>query len=59
MGFFNELVNRATGLKTGLLEEANKSTSGIGMQETDMQLKEIPMLCIQILTLMLKQLTLD
>jgi hypothetical protein len=42
MGFFNELVNRATGLKTGLLEEANKSTSGIGMQETDMAVERDP-----------------
>jgi hypothetical protein len=42
MGFFNELVNRATGLKTGLLEEANKSTSGIGMQETDMPVERDP-----------------
>jgi hypothetical protein len=42
MGFFNELVNRATGLKTGLLEEANKSTSGIGMQETDMTVERDP-----------------
>jgi hypothetical protein len=42
MGFFDELVNRATGLKTGLLEEANKSTSGIGMQETDMAVERDP-----------------
>ena len=42
MGFFDELVNRATGLKTGLLEEANKSTSGIGMQETDMTVERDP-----------------
>lgn len=42
MGFFNELVNRATGLKTGLLNEANKSTSGIGMQETDMPVERDP-----------------
>jgi hypothetical protein len=42
MGFFNELVNRATGLKSGLLEEANKSTSGIGMQETDMAVERDP-----------------
>jgi hypothetical protein len=42
MGFFDELVNRATGLKTGLLNEGNKSTSGIGMQETDMPVERDP-----------------
>jgi hypothetical protein len=42
MGFFDELVNRATGLKTGLLNEGNKSTSGMGMQETDMTVERDP-----------------
>ena len=42
MGFFDELVNRATGLKTGLLNEGNKSTSGMGMQETDMAVERDP-----------------
>ena len=42
MGFFDELVNRATGLKTGLLNEGNKSTSGMGMQETDMPVERDP-----------------
>jgi len=42
MGFFDELVNRATGLKTGLLNEGNKSTSGMGMQETDMPVERNP-----------------
>ena len=42
MGFFDELVNRATGLKTGLLNEGNKSTSGMGMQETDITVERDP-----------------
>jgi hypothetical protein len=41
-GFFADLINRATGLKAGLLAEGNQNYSGIGPQETDMDVPRDP-----------------
>jgi hypothetical protein len=41
-GFFADLVNRATGLKAGLLAEGNQNYSGMGPQETDMNVPRNP-----------------
>jgi hypothetical protein len=41
-GFFEDLVNRATGLKAGLLSESNQGYSGMGPQETDMDVPRNP-----------------
>jgi hypothetical protein len=41
-GFFEDLVNRATGLKAGLLSEGNQGYSGMGPQETDMDVPKNP-----------------
>jgi hypothetical protein len=41
-GFFEDLVNRATGLKAGLLSEGNQGYSGMGPQETDMDVPRNP-----------------
>ena len=41
-GFFADLINRATGLKAGLLAEGNQNYSGMGPQETDMDVPRDP-----------------
>ena len=42
MGLIEDLLKNSTGLMSGLLNEGNKSTSGIGMQETDMPVERDP-----------------